>query len=149
MAKKFDRSTQELSRILSEANKKEALENYLKELKEEGDCLNLQNYLNEMMAKNGRQLSDVARDSGLSPNYVYNIVNGSRKNPSRMKIIGICIACHMTLDETQRALEIAGKGILYPRDPADAIIIFNINAENRSVADINDQLHEHGYEIIQ
>ena len=149
MAKKFDRSTQELSQILGEAKKKEALDNYLKDLKEESDGLNLQNYLNEMMAKNERQLSDVARDSGLSSNYLYNIVNGSRKNPSRMKIIGICIACHMTLAQTQRALEIAGKGILYPRDPADAIIIFNINAENWSVTDINEQLYEHGCEIIQ
>ena len=55
----------------------------------------------------------------------------------------------MTLKETQRALEIAGKGVLYPRDPADAIIIYNINKENWSVMDINEQLYEHGLPIIE
>jgi len=55
----------------------------------------------------------------------------------------------MTLQETQRALEIAQKGVLYPRNPADAIIMFNINNRNRSVMGINQQLYEHGFEIIQ
>ena len=55
----------------------------------------------------------------------------------------------MTLAETQRTLKIAGKGILYPRNPGDAIIIYNINKENWSVMEINEQLFAHGLPIIE
>ena len=101
------------------------------------------------MAQKGLKLSDVVKNSGFGKGYVYNIFGGKRDNPDKMKLIGICIACHMTLAETQRTLKIAGKGILYPRNPGDAIIIYNINKENWSVMEINEQLFAHGLPIIE
>ena len=148
MKKSFEKSTEELDRILSRVGREEALEKYLQDLEEAGDDLILSHYLNDILAQKGRELSEVVRESELSGDYVYNIFNGSRKNPDKMKLVGICLGCHMTLKETQRALEIAQKGVLYPRNPADAIIIFNINKENWSVMDINRQLYEHGFAII-
>lgn len=148
MKKSFEKSTEELDRILSRVGREEALEKYLQDLEEAGDDLILSHYLNDILAQKGRELSEVVRESELSGDYVYNIFNGSRKNPDKMKLVGICLGCHMTLKETQRALEIAQKGALYPRNPADAIIIFNINEENWSVMDINRQLYEHGFAII-
>ena len=149
MKKRFEKSTKELQEILSEAGRKTALEDYLKGLNEAGGVPALCDYLNETIARKGLALNDVVRDSGLSSGYVYNIFNGSRTNPQKRKLIGICIGCHMTFAETQRTLEIAGKGVLYPRDPADAIIIYNINRGNWSVIDINEQLFEHGLEVIE
>ncbi len=148
MRKPYEKSTEELDKILSRAGREEALEEYLQNLAKADDDLILSHYLNDILAQKGRELSDVVKESELSRDYVYNIFNGSRKNPDKMKLVGICLGCHMTLKETQRALEIAQKGVLYPRNPADAIIIFNINKENWSVMDINRQLYEHGFEII-
>lgn len=149
MKKRFEKSTKELQDILSEAGRKTALEQYLKDIKESSDELVLKNYWDETIAKKGLVLSEVVKRSGIKPGYAYNILGGKRDNAERIKIIGICIGCRMTLPETQRALEIAGKGILYPRDPADAIIIYNINKENWSVVDINEQLFEHELPIIE
>ena len=109
----------------------------------------MKNYWDEIIAKKGLVLSEVVKNSGIKSGYAYNILGGKRDNADRIKIIGICLGCRMTLPETQRALEIAGKGILYPRDPADAIIIYNINNENWSYIDINEQLFEHGLPIIE
>lgn len=148
MRKQFEKTTEELNTILGESRKEKSLEEYLRSLEEADDDLILSHYLNDILAQKGRELSDVVKESELSRDYVYNIFNGSRKNPDKMKLVGICLGCHMTLKETQRALEIAQKGVLYPRNPADAIIIFNINKENWSVMDINRQLYEHGFEII-
>ncbi|MBO4484084.1 MAG: hypothetical protein J5738_01685 [Lachnospiraceae bacterium] len=149
MKKRFEKSTKELQEILNEAGRKTALEQYLKDVRESEGELNLKDYLNETLSKKGMELSDVVKNSGFDKSYVYCIFNGNRKNPDKMKLVGICIASHMTLQETQRALEIAGKGVLYPRNPVDAIIIYNINKENWSVMDINEQLYEHGLPIIE
>lgn len=148
MKKRFEKSTKELQDILSEAGRKTALEQYLKDIKAADGDLVLKDYLNEIIAKKGIALSDVVKNSGFDKGYVYNIFGGHRKNPDKMKLVGICIGCHMTFAETQRALEITECGVLYPRDPADAIIIYNINKENWSVIDINEQLYEHGLPLI-
>ena len=149
MQKRFEKSTKELQDILGGADRKTALEQYLKDIKAADGELVLKDYLDEIIARKGIVLSDVVKNSGFDKGYVYNIFGGHRKNPDKMKLIGICIACHMTLAETQRALEIAGKGVLYPRDAGDAIIIYNINRENWSVMDINEQLFAHGLPIIE
>ncbi|MBR5712887.1 MAG: hypothetical protein IKX54_04755 [Lachnospiraceae bacterium] len=149
MKQPFEKSTEELSSILGKAKKEAALEEYLRSLSEADDEMVLCNYLNDILAQKNRALSEVVKESNLSRDYVYNIFNGNRRNPEKMKLIGICLGCHMTLRETQRALEIAQKGVLYPRNPADAIIIYNINNGNWSVMEINQQLYEHGFEIIQ
>ena len=149
MKNRFEKTTIELQDILNKAGKEAALEQYLKDIKKsEGDLL-LHDYLNEILAQKGLKLSDVVKNSGFGKGYVYNIFGGKRDNPDKMKLIGICIACHMTLAETQRTLKIAGKGILYPRNPGDAIIIYNINKENWSVMEINEQLFAHGLPIIE
>ena len=148
MKNRFEKSTRELQDILNETGRKTALEQYLKDIKADG-ALVLSDYLNETIARKGLALSEAVKNSGFDKGYVYNIFGGKRSNPDRKKLIGICIGSHMTFAETQRTLEIAGKGILYPRDAADAIIIFNINKENWSVIDINEQLYEHGLALIE
>ena len=83
------------------------------------------------------------KESGL-PDYAYQIVNGTRNNPGREKIICLCIAAHMNITETKRALEIAQAGILYPKNIRDAIIIKHINTDDFSVMNINCDLDKHG-----
>lgn len=147
MPKKYEKTTKELSDILGKAGKERELREYLENLKSSREMV-LSSYLNETLSAKGLVLSEVIRQSTVNPSYAYQFFNGKRKNPDKKRLIAICIACHMTLSETQRALEIAGCGILYPRDPYDAIIIYNINRENWSVMKINEQLHEHKKEPL-
>lgn len=88
-------------------------------------------------------LKNAIKESGL-PDYAYQIVNGTRSNPGREKIICLCIAAHMNITETKRALEIAQAGILYPKNIRDAIIIKHINTDDFSVMNINCDLDKHG-----
>ena len=149
MSKRFNKTTKELSDILGKAGKEAALTQYLEDLKKDNDSPALSTYLNEILAQKQLTVSALVRNSGLRKEYVYNIFGGNRSNPSRSKMICICLGCHMTLVETQRALEIAGTGVLYPRRPEDAVIIYNINRENWSVVDINIQLDERGLPLIE
>ena len=90
-----------------------------------------------------KYISENIKESGL-PDYAYQIVNGTRSNPGREKIICLCIAAHMNITETKRALEIAQAGILYPKNIRDAIIIKHINTDDFSVMNINCDLDKHG-----
>lgn len=149
MPKPYSKATKDLQGILNQAKSPEELNRYLKELKESEGKLRLCDYLNEMLAKKNLRISDIQKNILYSESYLRNLFNGHRTNPDRMKLIGVCIGAHMTLPETQRALEIAGKGILYPRNEGDAIIIYNINRENWSITDINIQLQDKGLPIIE
>ena len=75
--------------------------------------------------------------------YAYQIVNGTKANPGRDKILCLCIAARMDINEIRRALEISNCAILYARNTRDAIIIKHINTEDFSVANINDDLYTH------
>ncbi len=100
-------------------------------------------YFNEYIGENNLILSEVIDRSGISKNYAYNIVNGSR-NPSRDKIIALCIGAGMNVSTCNRALKIAKEGVLYPKDERDARIIIGINSGITKVIDINIVLEQAG-----
>ena len=85
--------------------------------------------------------------SNISRNYVYNIINGDR-NPGREKIIALCIGAGMNCSEINRALKIAGEGILYAKDPRDARIMIAVNQGSATVTGINLMLEGEGLPIL-
>lgn len=144
-----DLKTDNWFRSVSEVHNSEELSVYLSELRKEGHTVTLSNYLNTIMHKKGLLLRNVVSESNLEQHYAYQIINGNKQNPSRVKVIALCIASHMTLEETQQALTISQNGILYPRNSFDAIIIFNLNHGNWSVFNINEQLLTENLPIIE
>ena len=145
----YDKSTEELDEILGRASGEKGLREYLESLGKSGDDLTIQGYFNYIIAKKQLDTAEVVRASNLAAVYAYQILNGTKTHPARMKIVALCLGCRLTLPETQRALEIAGHRKLYPRDAADAVIIFNINKGNCSVDDINMQLNDRELELIE
>lgn len=145
----YEKSTRELSNTLSNAKNPADLNKFLAEIKASKDNLKLSDYLNYMIGEKKLVLTDVVSRSNLSKDYAYQILNGIKSNPSRMKVIAICIGCKLDYSQTQRALKIAEKGVLYPRDTGDAIIIYSINSGNWDVMKINEQLEEAGQELIE
>ena len=144
-----ERTTEDLYRVLNQIRSTDKLNEYLAELRREEHSLSLSNYLNTKMHQKGLLLRNVVAESNLEQHYAYQIINGNKQNPSRVKVLALCIACHMTLAETQHALGITKNGILYPRVTFDAIIIYNLNLSNWSVCAINEKLHAEGLPLIE
>ena len=108
----------------------------------------LSDYLNQYISKHSLEVKNIVTDSGLSRDYAYQILNGRRANPSRDKLIPICLAMHMNLEDTNRALKISKSGTLYSKDKRDAIIILCINQNIFDVIKINSILYEKGMETL-
>lgn len=139
----------ELYEALSRVRNKEELNDYLADIRKRENELSLSNYLNTVMHAKELSLRSVVLESGLEQHYAYQIINGNKLNPSRIKVLALCISCHMTVAETQHALVISRQGILCPYDIFDVIIMYHLNRENWSVYSINENLHAEGLPIIE
>ena len=62
-----------------------------------------------------------------------------RRNPSRDRLLCICVGLGITLDETQRMLTQGGYAQLYPRTRRDAIISYGV-VHQLPLGEINDKL---------
>ena len=109
----------------------------------------LSNYLENYLAAHSLDKSTVIKDSLLSRDYAYAIFNGNRANPTRDRVLALCLAMHMTLDDVQRTLKLANVGALYSKNPRDAVIIIAFNTGKYDVGELNDFLHAHEQEIIK
>ena len=100
-------------------------------------------YLEELLKERQLRKQDVIRDAGLDQVYGYHIFSGTKRNPSRTKILPIAIAMGLDLGRTQQLLRYAGQPMLYPRNPWDSIIISAIQ-KGLSVRDTNALLAQLG-----
>ena len=86
---KFQKQTEELLEGLKKANN---LENYVLENQDEFMQVDIAEYLENIIREKQLKRSQIVKDSGLDRSYVYHILNGERKNPSRSKLLAICVA---------------------------------------------------------
>lgn len=105
-------------------------------------------YLNHIMAIKSIKAADVLKNSGINMNYGYNIINGIRANPSRDKVIALCIGAGMNLQEMQLGLDIARTGRLLYFDERDVRIAAAVNSGITRVVEINMILSEHNLRLI-
>lgn len=109
----------------------------------------LADYLNRYIASHPNlSVPQIIKDSLLNRNYAYQILNGQRKNPSRNHLIPLCMAMHMDLDETNRALKIGKSGTLYSKEKRDALIILCIHQKQYDLMKVNELLYEHGFDLF-
>lgn len=101
-------------------------------------------FLNRLIAEKDMSISELIEKSGISRNYIYNILSGKRPNPGRDKVIAICIGLGASFSQVNKALELVKHAALYPRDERDARIAIAINQGCRSVMDVNFMLEKNG-----
>ena len=82
----------------------------------------------------------LARQAGMSEVYLHQVFAG-RRNPTRDRLLCLCIGLEATVDETQQLLRQAGYAQLYPRVRRDAIILHAI-AHGIALPLVNDKLYE-------
>ena len=102
----------------------------------------LNEYLKILLKEKKCKPSDLIKKSKIERTYCYQILNG-RKKPGRDKLIAIALALNLSLEETQRMLEISKEGVLYAKSKRDSIIIFALNHQY-SLIDSNELLLSYG-----
>lgn len=105
-------------------------------------------YYSRYISEKEISVPEILKKSAVSRNYIYNILNGDR-DPSRDKVLALCIAAGMSYMETDRALELAGERRLYPKDERDARIAIMINQGVTNVTDVNIMLDEYELESLK
>ena len=141
-----EKTTYELDKILSSVEP-EHFNRYRNE--EDTDSqMSVSEFFNWYIGSHGLQLSDVIRQSDIPANYAYGILNGNRANPSRDRVIALCIACHMNHTDTNRALKTAGLSPLYSKVSRDSAIIIMINKCEYDIRIINEFLYGHNLNIL-
>lgn len=148
MQRKKEEKTTELFRELGKTGgNPKAFRRFVR--KHENDLIyrSLRDYFNAWLAVH-QELSQtqIARTCGLSESYAHELLRGDKKNPGKYPVVQLCIAAHMDLEATNRALEIAQTGILYPKIPVDQAIIYCINSGYRSVMEVVGFMEENGLE---
>ena len=143
---KSKKSTGELLHEI--ATTKQDFESFANENKDEFDEFDSRDYLNRLLVTKNLQPTDIIRRSGLERSYVYHILNGERKNPSQGKVIALCIAFELTVEQTQRLLRSWKLPVLYPRNQRDSIILYGLE-QGSSVGEMNEALYDAGFELLE
>lgn len=94
--------------------------------------------LHELYQKGMGSKAALARKVGMSEVYLHQIFSG-RRNPSRDRLLALCIGMEASLEEIQNLLKQTNYAPLYPRMKRDAIIMYGI-VHHLSPSDINDKL---------
>lgn len=140
-------TTKKLEEVLLNLDKQEELSKFINDENNLVEYDNVSSYLNDIFKDKKDDISSIIKKSEIERTYAYQILNGTKSNPGRDKIIKLCIAGELSIKETTRALEISKAGVLYPREKRDAIIIFAIN-NKLSVQDTNLLLDSYNLESL-
>ncbi|MCI8843961.1 MAG: helix-turn-helix domain-containing protein [Oscillospiraceae bacterium] len=83
--------------------------------------------------------AELARRAGMSEVYLHQVFAG-RRNPSRDRLLCLCVGMELTLEETQELLKMTGYGLLYAKHRRDAIIAHGL-VHHTPLDTINDALY--------
>lgn len=96
--------------------------------------------LEDLLMEKNLTKTDIVNQTQLSRSYIYKIFGGE-KIPTRDKLLQICFAMKLDLNETDELLRLFAHSSLYPKVKRDGIIIFAINKQ-MTTFEVNDLLCE-------
>lgn len=141
----MEKSTEELLNIMkNQKSYTDFFTDYVGEL----NFRSLSEYLTFLLEEKKLKKNDVISESNLDKNYAYQIFSGTKKNPSRDKLLMIAFGMRLSLNETCKLLKIAGLADLYVRDPRDSIIIYCLQ-KNKSLMETNIDLVNYGVDALE
>ena len=117
---------------------KSSLDSYLRENEPFFSDYSVAELLTGLYEKKSISKAALARAAGMSEVYLHQVFSG-RRNPSRDRLICLCIGLEASLEEIQELLKHAALAPLYPRLKRDSIICHGI-LHHASLAEINDRL---------
>lgn len=136
-----EESTTELLDILNKLKPSE-MDQYIQQY---GHTKMSTSIFSEYIAKSHLSIPTIVHNSKglISKSYIYDILGGVKKNPSRDILLILCIATNMDRKATRRILEVYGQRDLYAKDTRDIIIATYINNKNFDLDLINDELYHY------
>lgn len=140
----IQKTTDELLNILKNEDE---IESYIDNNSEDLIDLTLSDYLKDMLNKYDIARNEAINNSALDQIYGYQIFSGTKKKPSRDKLIQLIFGMGLNITDAQRLLKIAGVNELYPRVKRDSIIIFALN-KKISITQCDELLFELGEETV-
>lgn len=138
------KTTDELMKILKSES---SIEHFIEENTEDIVHGDLKDYILNLLQEKKLTIAKVSRRGQMSDSYLYKLNQGVKENPSRNKVIQICFGFALNADESQRLLNIAGVGILYPRVRRDSIIIHCLE-KHIDILECDKMLEEAGDKTI-
>lgn len=132
--------------LQQELMKTEDLDRFLQENQDSFRMQTVSEIAQEIFSRRGHNKSGVARRAGMSEVYLYQIFSG-RRNPTRNKVVCLCIGLCASLEEAQKLLKACGHAPLYVKDPRDAVIIFSLT-NGHTLQQTNDALFSHGMDML-
>lgn len=99
---------------------------------------NITESLAELYERKAVSKAALARKSGMSEVYLHQVFSG-RRNPSRDRLLCLCICMDASLEEVQQVLKGGAYAPLYPRHKRDAIISHGI-LHGTALEKINEKL---------
>lgn len=139
-------TTKKLTDILSKIDDTKAMENFMDNPKVTDSYKSFTEYFRSLPAVKKITDSELITLSGIEKSYYYQIFKGSR-NPSRDKVLRLCIGAGLSMRETTRALELSQLAPLYPKNRRDIIISVAIN-QHASVLDTDMLLDKYSEEPL-
>ncbi|MBQ6570541.1 MAG: hypothetical protein IJL87_09855 [Clostridia bacterium] len=134
----MNKDTTELMEILKNTDSG-GLENYQKKYLS-STAPDFYRFTDEIIKRKKLKRQDIIIKADMPQKYGYKLLSGEAHTTDRDKIIRLCLAMEMTLEETQTALKLYGMSALYPKIKRDAVIIVAITHRILWVDDVNDLL---------
>ena len=132
--------------LLQELMSAPNLDTYIKENSSYFSDQSVAGLLTALYDRKSISKATLARQSGMSEVYLHQVFSG-RRNPSRDRLICLCIGLGITLEETQHLLAQASYAQLYPKIKRDAVIIHGI-VRQAGLDAINDKLFAEGEKAL-
>ena len=131
----WEKPTDDLGEELMSAD---SIDTYLHDNEEYFFDQNITETLAQLYERKAVSKATLARQSSMSEVYLHQVFSG-RRNPSRDRLLCLCIGLDATLEETQRLLKLSAYAQLYPRSRRDAIIAYGI-LHHMELHTVNDKL---------
>lgn len=103
-------------------------------------------YLSKLISERNIDAAKLGNIVLLSRSFTYQICAGGRM-PCREIILRIAIVLTLSIDETQRLLKLANRGILYPKIKRDSILIYALS-NKYDLYLTNEMLKKYGQEVL-
>ena len=130
-----DKTTDDLSQALME---EPSIDSYLRENRPFFAGQSIGELLGAYYERTDLSKAALDRKAGMSEVYLHQVFAG-RRNPSRDRLICLCVGLEVSLEEAQQLLKLASYAPLYPRLKRDAIISYGI-VHRMALGEINDKL---------
>ncbi|MBQ6019747.1 MAG: XRE family transcriptional regulator [Clostridia bacterium] len=140
------KTTRELLNVLKGASDARELKDYVDAISADPPAKSFAELFRSLPRAKAADNARMIVDTNIERTYFYQILNGTRK-PGRDKLLLLCLAARLGLEDTRRCLEANGSALLYSRSRRDAIVIFALQ-KGLSASETNELLDEFGEEIL-